>query len=89
MKDWKTYAIILLLIWAAVLQLQVRDNERAMLGGEIARLDMLIRDTKQDLQTKTEADDAKWKALFNCAAVDKEFNRWTTCVYQSLERSGK
>lgn len=80
MKDWKSCAIVLLLGWALILQLQLNDYKQSMKDSVVPQLDMEIQTAKRDLRIETQRNDLRWKAALNCARSKQEFKQWTACV---------
>jgi hypothetical protein len=86
MKDWKSCAIVLLLGWALILQLQLNDYKQVMKESVVPRLDLEIQTAKRDLRIETDRSDGRWKAALDCARSKQELKQWTACVYDTLSR---
>lgn len=86
MKDWKSCAIVALLVWTLILQLQLNDYKQSMKESVVPQLDTEIQTAKRDLRIETQRNDGRWKTALNCARSKQEFKQWTACINDDFSR---
>jgi hypothetical protein len=84
MKDWKTWAIILLVGFVIFQYVELCNFEALYREDMHHRLEEINKVSADALQTRLDSSSYEMVQL-NCAQVESSFKGWTACVESNLE----
>ena len=88
MKDWKTWAIVLLAGVLLFQYLQLRDFERLYSDGMLLRRQEIDKVSADALKTRLD-NSAIHMIQMNCAQVETTLKQWDACVIKGLQAAKK